>query len=139
MEASLTGGRTAEAEAGPVGALAREVFTDIANKWALLIIEALEAGTLRFGQLRARVDGISHKMLSQTLRTLERDGIVERTPYATVPPRVEYSLTPAGRELQTVVHGFCHWTRYHLDHVVAARRRFDTPDHAADATLSNGV
>ncbi|MEU1624954.1 helix-turn-helix domain-containing protein [Streptomyces sp. NPDC020096] len=136
METSDTGRAV---EARPVEALAHEVFTDIANKWALLIIEALGTETLRFGELRAQVEGISHKMLSQTLRTLERDGIVDRTPYATVPPRVEYNLTPAGRELQTVVHGFCHWTRHHLDHVVTARRTFDTPDRVADATSSSGA
>ncbi|MFD7907314.1 winged helix-turn-helix transcriptional regulator [Kitasatospora sp. NPDC059747] len=104
------------------------VFARIADKWALLIIEALGERTLRFGELKAAVDGISHKMLGQTLRNLERDGIVERTPYATVPPRVDYALTPAGRELQETVHGICHWTRRHVGHVEASRRRFDDPD-----------
>ncbi|MFE0379421.1 winged helix-turn-helix transcriptional regulator [Streptomyces inhibens] len=54
-------------------------------------------------------------------------------------PHVEYSLTPAGQELQTVVHGFCHWTRHHLDYVVTARRRFGTPDRVADATSASGA
>ncbi|MBP2055697.1 DNA-binding HxlR family transcriptional regulator [Streptomyces griseochromogenes] len=109
-----------------VGAVANSVFTNIANKWALLIIETLGTETLRFGQIKARINGVSHKMLAQTLRNLERDGIVDRTPYATVPPRVDYGLTEAGRELQQTVHGICHWTRSHLDHIEAARQRFDS-------------
>ncbi len=110
-----------------VSPLANEVFADIATKWALLIIDALGSETLRFNQLRTQVDGISHKMLTQTLRALERDGIVDRTAYATVPPRVEYNLTEAGQELQATIHGICSWTRHHLDHIKAARRRFDSP------------
>ncbi|WP_042440690.1 winged helix-turn-helix transcriptional regulator [Streptacidiphilus albus] len=110
---------------GRIGSLANEVFTGIATKWALLIIDALGAETLRFNQLRAQVEGISHKMLAQTLRTLERDGIVDRTAYATVPPRVDYNLTAAGRELQATIHGICQWTHHHLDHIQAARDRFD--------------
>jgi DNA-binding HxlR family transcriptional regulator len=125
-------------EAPLINILAYEVFTDIASKWALLIIEALGSETLRFNQLRTQVHGISHKMLSQTLRTLERDGIVKRTPYATVPPRVDYTLTEAGHELQATVHGICHWTRHNLDHIEAARLRFDTPDRP-DPTATPGA
>ncbi|MFJ4653572.1 winged helix-turn-helix transcriptional regulator [Nocardia sp. NPDC088792] len=109
-----------------VSAIANQVFGNIANKWALLVIDVLGAETLRFGQIKARVEGVSHKMLTQTLRNLERDGIIERTPYATVPPRVDYHLTEAGHELQRTVHGLCHWTRSHLDHISTARARFDS-------------
>ncbi|MEU8319995.1 helix-turn-helix domain-containing protein [Nonomuraea sp. NPDC048881] len=105
--------------------LAREIFTDVANKWAFLIIEAIGEGTLRFGELRDQVEGISHKMLTQNLRMLERNGLVERTVYPTVPPRVEYTLTEPGRALRATVDAMCAWTQRHLGDIEAARRRFD--------------
>ncbi|KIF78277.1 HxlR family transcriptional regulator [Streptomyces sp. 150FB] len=108
-----------------INSLAREIFTHIANKWALLIVNALGDGTLRFTHLHTAVQGISHKMLAQTLRTLERDGVVDRRVYATVPPRVEYSLTEAGRGLRDTVNEMCTWTRQHARHIEAARRHFD--------------
>jgi DNA-binding HxlR family transcriptional regulator len=105
--------------------LAREIFSDVANKWALLIINVLGEQTLRFGELHAEVGGISHKMLTQTLRVLERDGLVERTVHPTVPPRVDYVLTEPGQALRAMVNGMCGWTRRHLSHIEEARRRFD--------------
>ncbi|WP_172387874.1 helix-turn-helix domain-containing protein [Streptomyces sp. MNP-20] len=105
--------------------LAREIFSDIANKWAFLIIEALGEGTLRFSELRNEVEGVSHKMLTQNLRMLERNGLVERTVHPTVPPRVEYTLTPPGRALRAVVDGMCGWTHAHLGAIEASRDRFD--------------
>ncbi|MGW7269656.1 winged helix-turn-helix transcriptional regulator [Streptomyces sp. NPDC054864] len=105
--------------------LAREIFSGVANKWALLIINALADRTLRFTELRTAVDGISHKMLTQTLRGLERDGVVHRTVYATVPPRVEYRLTEAGEGLLATVDGMCAWTHQYLAEIEAARSRFD--------------
>ncbi|MGW6914284.1 winged helix-turn-helix transcriptional regulator [Kitasatospora sp. NPDC054939] len=104
--------------------LAREIFTDIANKWAMLIIEALGAGTLRFGELRNRVEGISHKMLTQNLRMLERNGLVERRVHPEVPPRVEYTLTEAGQALSAAVAAMCDWSHRYLGDVEAARQRF---------------
>ncbi|MFJ4841319.1 winged helix-turn-helix transcriptional regulator [Streptomyces sp. NPDC088746] len=105
--------------------LAREIFTGVANKWALLIINVLGERTLRFTALRTEVEGISHKMLAQTLRGLERDGVVRRTVYAEVPPRVDYRLTEAGAALRDTVNGMCAWTRRYMDEIEAARRRFD--------------
>ncbi|MFF5927885.1 winged helix-turn-helix transcriptional regulator [Streptomyces hydrogenans] len=105
--------------------LAREIFSDVANKWALLIIEALGERTLRFTQLRDTVEGISHKMLTQNLRMLERNGLVVRTVHPTVPPRVEYSLTEPGRALRETVDVMCEWTQQHLGHIEAARHRFN--------------
>lgn len=105
--------------------LAREIFSDIANKWALLIIEVIGDGTLRFGEVRDRVQGISHKMLTQNLRLLERNGLVERFVHPTVPPKVEYTLTEAGRGLRATVDGMCAWTRRFLGHIEQSRRRFD--------------
>jgi DNA-binding HxlR family transcriptional regulator len=92
----------------------------------LLIINALGEDTLRFTELHAAVEGISHKMLTQTLRTLERDGVVNRLVHPTVPPRVDYTLTEAGLSLQTTVNAMCVWTRRHLDNIDEARHRFDT-------------
>ena len=105
--------------------LAREIFSDVANKWALLIIEALGDRTLRFSEVRQDVEGISHKMLTQNLRMLERNGLAERTVHPTVPPRVEYTLTDAGRALRVTVDGMCAWTHRYLGHVETARHRFD--------------
>ncbi|MEV0189959.1 helix-turn-helix domain-containing protein [Kitasatospora purpeofusca] len=105
--------------------LAREIFSDIANKWALLIVEAIGDGTLRFTELRREVDGISHKMLTQNLRLLERNGLVERTVHPTVPPRVEYTLTGPGQALRATVDAMCDWTHRHLDAIESARHRFD--------------
>ncbi|NGN64618.1 helix-turn-helix transcriptional regulator [Streptomyces sp. A7024] len=106
--------------------LAREIFSDVANKWALLIIEALGEGTLRFSEIRKQVEGVSHKMLTQNLRMLERNGLVDREVHPTVPPRVEYTLTESGRALRVTVDAICGWTHAHLGHIEDARRRFDT-------------
>ncbi|MFD3972093.1 winged helix-turn-helix transcriptional regulator [Streptomyces cyaneofuscatus] len=104
--------------------LAREIFSDVANKWALLIIESLGDRTLRFSEVLKEVDGISHKMLTQNLRMLERNGLVERTVYPTVPPKVEYTLTEPGQGLRDTVHLMCDWTQQHLGHIEEARGRF---------------
>ncbi|WP_432096888.1 winged helix-turn-helix transcriptional regulator [Streptomyces sp. bgisy100] len=105
--------------------LAREIFSDVANKWALLIIEALGERTLRFSALRNEVEGISHKMLTQNLRMLERNGLVDRKVHPTVPPRVEYTLTEPGRALRATVDAICGWTHRYLGHIEGARRDFD--------------
>lgn len=106
--------------------LAREIFSDVANKWALLIIEALGDHTLRFSELRNEIEGISHKMLTQNLRMLERNGLVERDVHPTVPPRVDYTLTEAGHALRKTVDGMCDWTHRYLGHIETSRRHFDT-------------
>jgi DNA-binding HxlR family transcriptional regulator len=83
------------------------------------------AGTLRFNELKGRVDGISQRMLTVTLRGLERDGLVERTIYPEVPPRVEYALTRLGKTLRELIRGLVRWSGAHLDQVDAARARYD--------------
>ncbi|WP_371583207.1 winged helix-turn-helix transcriptional regulator [Streptomyces sp. NBC_01314] len=113
-----------EADLRRADSLAREIFSDVANKWALLIIEALGEDTLRFGELRDEIEGISHKMLTQNLRMLERYGLVERTVHPVVPPRVEYTLTEPGRALRVTIDGLCDWTHRYLGHIDASRRRF---------------
>ncbi|GAB3126359.1 helix-turn-helix domain-containing protein [Streptomyces calidiresistens] len=121
----FTGSEAERADLRRADSLAREIFSDIANKWALLIIEALgERGTLRFAELHREVQGISHKMLTQNLRMLERNGLVERCVHPTVPPRVEYTLTEPGLALRATVDGMCDWTHRHIDHIEASRTRF---------------
>ncbi|GAA3777059.1 winged helix-turn-helix transcriptional regulator [Streptomyces phyllanthi] len=114
-----------EADLRRADSLAREIFSDVANKWALLIIEGLGERTLRFTELRNEIEGISHKMLTQNLRMLERNGLVERIVHPTVPPRVEYTLTEPGQALRATVDGMCDWSHQYLGHIEAARRRFD--------------
>lgn len=99
----------------------RQVLDCIADKWTVLIIRRLADGTLRFAQLRKSVDGISQKVLTKTLRDLERDGIVSRRVYASVPPKVEYTLTPLGRSLCSLVAGICNWAEANIEQVQAAR------------------
>lgn len=113
-----------DADLARAGSLAREIFSDVANKWAFLIVESLGGRTLRFSELRNQIEGISHKMLTQNLRMLERNGLVERNVHPTVPPRVEYTLTEPGQALRATVDGMCGWTRRYLGHIEAARRHF---------------
>jgi DNA-binding HxlR family transcriptional regulator len=106
--------------------LAREVFKGIADKWTLLVITALgKEPKLRFSQLRDHIEGVSQKMLTQTLRQLERDGLVTRHVYPVVPPHVEYKLTPLGHSLLLTVRGICAWVHEHIAEIEDARRRFD--------------
>ncbi|MFJ6918070.1 winged helix-turn-helix transcriptional regulator [Streptomyces sp. NPDC101133] len=121
----LLNGLPEDADLRRADSLAREIFSDVANKWALLIIEALGERTLRFSEVRAEVEGISHKMLTQNLRMLERNGLVHRTVHPTVPPKVEYTLTEPGRALRATVDAICDWTQRHLGHIEGARERFD--------------
>lgn len=104
--------------------LAREIFSDIANKWALLIIETIGDSTKRFTELKTEVDGISHKMLTQNLRLLERNGLVVRVVHPTVPPRVDYTLTEPGQGLRVAVDVMCTWTTRYLSEIEEARSRF---------------
>jgi DNA-binding HxlR family transcriptional regulator len=111
----------------------RQVLDRIADKWTVLVIRRLSDGTLRFAQLRRAVGGISQKMLTNTLRGLERDGIVTRRLYASVPPRVEYSLTDLGRSLSDLVEGICCWAEANIGQVQEARAVYDRA--RADARL----
>lgn len=120
-------GSAEDADLTRADSLAREIFSDVANKWALLIIETIGGHTLRFTELRNGIEGISHKMLTQNLRMLERNGLVERTVHPTVPPRVEYNLTEAGQGLRATVDGMCDWTHRFLGDIEDSRRRFDVP------------
>ncbi len=103
----------------------RQVINRFGDRWSLLVLYALEGGTLRFQELRRGVDGISQKMLTQTLRALERDGLVDRRVYACVPPRVEYTLTPLGASLSRTIAAIRVWAYDHMDQIDTARRTFD--------------
>ncbi len=106
--------------------LVHETLERIADKWTLVAIDALDdGGTLRFGELRRRMGPISPKVLTKTLRQLERDGLVIREVYAAVPPKVEYRLTPLGRALGKAVCGVWAWAARHLADVERAREAYD--------------
>jgi DNA-binding HxlR family transcriptional regulator len=103
----------------------RVVLDRIADKWTVLIVGALESRTMRFGALRREIGGVSQKMLTQTLRQLERDGLVNRKVYASVPPKVEYSLTALGRTLVRTLEAIRGWAETHIEDVLKARNRYD--------------
>jgi DNA-binding HxlR family transcriptional regulator len=103
----------------------RQVLDRIADKWTVLIIYVLAEGTHRFGQLPRRIGGISQKMLTQTLRDLERDGLVERIVHPVVPPHLDYRLTPLRRSLCEPIPAIRVWAQAHLPEMLAARARRD--------------
>ena len=102
-----------------------DILQRVGDKWTVLVVGKLGNGRLRFNELRAAIGGISQKMLTTTLRGLERDGFVTRTVYPTIPPRVEYELTKLGFELLEPVYQLGEWARRNTDRVQAARARFD--------------
>ncbi|MFF0505863.1 winged helix-turn-helix transcriptional regulator [Streptomyces fimicarius] len=104
----------------------RATLDRIGDKWSVLVIGILSRGPLRFSTLHQRVPGISQRMLTLTLRHLERDGVVSRTVYAEVPPRVEYRLTPLGESLRETVRALAQWVTDHHDEIETARQRYDT-------------
>jgi len=118
--------RPPELEHTPANCAAREMLVRVGDKWSVYVINVLgNAGTLRFNELRSQVDGISQRMLTVTLRGMERDGLVKRTVYPEVPPRVEYALTKLGGTLRQLVRGLVQWSGAHLDEVDAARAAYD--------------
>jgi DNA-binding HxlR family transcriptional regulator len=103
----------------------RGTLEHVTGRWGALTLGALYEGSLRFNELRRRVDGVSEKMLSQTLHALERDGLVHREAQPTNPPRVDYELTPLGREVATRLIGLIHFVEGRMDDVLTARERYD--------------
>lgn len=104
---------------------ARMVFARLADKWSLLIIRRLSSEAVRFNQLRRDLDGVSAKMLTQTLRNLERDGLIQRQIFATVPVTVEYSLTELGATLAATVDQLALWAEDNIVKVLDAQQEFD--------------
>jgi DNA-binding HxlR family transcriptional regulator len=107
-----------------------EILSRIGDKWSVQVVVELGKGTRRFNELRRTVTGISQRMLTLTLRGLERDGLVTRTVYPTIPPRVEYRLTGLGSSLLRVVRALGDWAIANRAEILAARDRFDTGGHA---------
>jgi DNA-binding HxlR family transcriptional regulator len=108
----------------------RQILDRVADKWSLLAVSLLAGRTLRFTELKREIDGISQRMLTVTLRQLERDGLVARTVYPVVPPRVEYELTPLGLSLLDTIQALVTWTESHQNEIAVARAAYDT--RAAD-------
>ncbi|MDX2250362.1 MAG: helix-turn-helix domain-containing protein [Bacteroidia bacterium] len=103
----------------------RNILSRFGDKWSLLIIHKLgESGTLRFSELRQEINDISQKMLTVTLRTLEADGLVKRTIYPEIPPRVEYNLTDLGKSLLPVLAQLSDWANTHMEEIIATRSNY---------------
>ena len=126
-KASKSTARTAPDDLDPrIEALVNDLIGRVADKWTMLVLEVLaEKGELRFTRLSELVEGISQKMLTQTLRHMERDGLVTRTVHPVVPPKVEYKLTQLGMSLGAAFCGVWVWAAENLRHVEQARREFD--------------
>ena len=103
----------------------QHVLNVLIDKWGALIIGLLGRQTMRFTALQRQIEGISQKMLTQTLRSLERDGLVQRTVYAEVPPHVEYTLTPLGRSLYELMAVIREWSNTNVKDVIAAQQQYD--------------
>ena len=106
----------------------RRILDRIGDRWTVLIVGVLGEGDARFSELGRRIEGVSQKMLTQTLRGLERDGLVRRTVYPEVPLRVEYALTDAGRTLLEPLHALQKWAIEHLPEVSASQTAYDNPE-----------
>lgn len=121
------GGVTAPAEDAEraCGAM-RQVLDRVGDKWSLIIVTALNHGPRRFNQLRRELDGVSQRMLTRTLRNLERDGLITRTVYPSVPPQVEYALSDLGRSLYGAVEGLLDWAGNNRAALDAARAAYDS-------------
>ena len=102
-----------------------DVLARVGDKWSVLVVTRLGAGPLRFNELRRSIGGISQRMLTLTLRGLERDGLVTRTVFPTIPPRVDYALTALGRDLLNPVSALGEWATRNQDKIARAREQFD--------------
>jgi DNA-binding HxlR family transcriptional regulator len=114
---------------------ARLVLDRLADKWALLVIGRLRGGKVRFNALRREVDGVSQKVLSQTLKKLQRDGLIAREAIPTVPITVEYSLTGLGKTLSDTIECLSHWAELNMDAILAAQKLYDETE-AEDAAIT---
>ncbi|MEU6429950.1 helix-turn-helix domain-containing protein [Microbispora sp. NPDC046973] len=103
----------------------RQLLDTLGDKWVSLALTALAHGPLRYSELARTIAGVSRKMLTQTLRTMERDGLVSRTVTPSVPVRVDYRLTPLGEDLMSLLEAIKHWAEIHMEDVEAAREAYD--------------
>jgi DNA-binding HxlR family transcriptional regulator len=111
----------------------RQVLDRIGDTWSVLVVASLAHGPQRYTELARRIEGVTPKMLTQTLRALERDGLISRTVHAAVPPRVDYELTKLGLSLLELVGALEEWAETHMGDVLRARKAYDTPGEAAQA------
>jgi DNA-binding HxlR family transcriptional regulator len=109
----------------PISCPARAVLNRVGDQWSCLIIQTLLAGTHRFGELKAAIEGISPRVLSQSLNSLHRDGLIGRKAYATIPPRVEYTTTPLGRSLAKALGPLMQWAAENQPTVDANRAKYE--------------
>lgn len=113
------------------GCEVRQILDRIADKWSLLVIALLERRKLRFSELRKNIDGVSQRMLTNTLRQLERDGLISRKVFPVVPPRVEYELTDLGCTLLDTIQSLVNWTERNQQKIIDARGRYDAREREA--------
>jgi len=114
-----------QADVYDVNCPSRQILDRIGDTWSVLVVVMLAEGTHRYTELAKRIQGVSPKMLTQTLRGLERDGLITRTVHPVVPPRVDYALTELGRSLYGLVEGLERWAEAHIDDVQTARAAYD--------------
>jgi DNA-binding HxlR family transcriptional regulator len=119
------GGEPSGPAAEPSACRAREVLQRVGDKWSMYVIDLLGQGTMRFSELHRSIDGITARMLTVTLRGLERDGIVTRTIHPVIPPRVDYALTPMGLTLLGAIGQLVSWADSHLPEISAAQAAYD--------------
>jgi DNA-binding HxlR family transcriptional regulator len=113
-----------------VRCIGRAVLDHLASRWGSLVLRQLMRGERRYSELRGAIGGISEKMLAQTLRELERDGLISRTSYPVVPPHVVYALTPLGQECAQHIGALVHWIEAHVNDLAGARRTYDARSDA---------
>lgn len=106
----------------------RKLLDRIGDRWTVLVVGALADGPLRYGEIARRVDGVSQKMLTQTLRSLEQDGLVTRTVHPVIPPRVDYELTDTGHSLQEPLRALEEWAKAHMADVLTSRDEYEQAD-----------
>jgi DNA-binding HxlR family transcriptional regulator len=116
---------------------AREILQRVGDKWSIYVVNLLGQGTKRFGELRKEVDGITPRMLTVTVRSLERDGLIERKVYPVIPPRVEYSLTPLGQTLLQAVTELLGWADQHIADIEIARDRYDRAQNPCESSVTD--
>jgi DNA-binding HxlR family transcriptional regulator len=115
-----------------------DVLARVGDKWSVLVVSRLGEGPMRFNELRRSIGGISQRMLTLTLRRLERDGLISRTVFATTPPRVRYALTPLGHSLLVPVRALGEWARQHQAAIERARREFDSDPATGTSAVTPG-
>src|ERR1043165_7816988 len=126
------GPKTSEGNVAVCNTMA-DILNRIGDKWSVMIVGYLSRKTMRFNELRHTIGGISQRMLTLTLRNLERDGLVTRTVYPEIPPRVEYQLTPLGQTLRSPIQAVISWSEMYIDAVTIAQAEYDARENVAKA------